>query len=285
MPGLILLALALFLLSERQVAALRGLALSAASPVLGLCVRHPNVAGSHLVPVASDVVKSAGQGARDAEGLAEECDRLKAEVVRLAAENKMLRNALPGGGPATQPSAVVSANVISRKTVWQEELYGLDRGESQGVRKDAAVLYRGVAVGRIVAVGPSASSMALVTHRGMTVTARLAEQRNEGMLQGGSDENGEPRCKMLVVTRDLSVHPGEHVVTAGLDGAFPPGLWLGDVVSARKMTDAQWEVSVRPACKENCIESVQILTGAPPEVPWPSGPAKGRSAQTQKGKK
>jgi rod shape-determining protein MreC len=141
------------------------------------------------------------------------------------------------------------------------------------VRLHAGVLHRGAVVGRIVAVGPHAASMALLTHRGLCLAARLVNCRVEGMLQGAKDEGGERLCRMAVVSRDLPVKVGEQVVTSGLDGTFPAGLWLGVVTAIKKAGDVQWELSVRPACNANAIESVQVLTTLQPEVSWPAMPA------------
>jgi cell shape-determining protein MreC len=117
--------------------------------------------------------------------------------------------------------------------------------------------------------------MALLTHRGLSVSARLSECRAEGVLHGKAatnDDNAERLCALAIVGRELNTKVGEHVVTSGFDGTFPAGLLLGVVTATKKSSDMQWEVSVRPACDENAIECVQIITVAPPEVPWPAAP-------------
>jgi cell shape-determining protein MreC len=131
-------------------------------------------------------------------------------------------------------------------------------------------------VGRIISIGPRASTMALLTHRGLSIAARLSDCRAEGVLHGKvatGDDNAERLCTLAIVGRELNAKPGENVMTSGFDGTFPAGLWLGVVTAAKKTNDMQWEVLVRPACDENAIECVQIITVAPPEVPWPIAPA------------
>ena len=134
LPGLILAALLLFLLPPQTVAGLRGLAFSVASPLMQLCTRHPVSGGPHLLSVAvePDAAKDV-RGERTLQQLNEECDRLKAMLVHLESDNAMLRRALPGGGPDRHVSPAVCATVIASKSLWQEDLYGLDRGENQGV--------------------------------------------------------------------------------------------------------------------------------------------------------
>jgi hypothetical protein len=217
-------------------------------------------------------------------------DALRAELVRLRNENALLRNALPSPPPLIEAEkdgrrlpcslpAGLGAEVIARKIMWQEPVLALDRGEADGIKLHAGVLCRGAVAGRIISVAPHVCCMALLTHRGMSIAARLVTSRVEGVLQGSAAADrqdacptgGERLCHMAVVGREVYVKPGELVVTSGYDGVFPPGLWLGVAVSAKKSSDVQWEIGVRPACNENAVECVHVLTCATPEAPWPEG--------------
>ena len=203
---------------------------------------------------------------------AEEIDRLRADVVRLLNEVRHLQRLQPGQGENLRQPQGVDADVIARQVLWQQPFLGVNRGAADGVRLNAGVMYRGAVVGRIVSVGEHASSMALLTHRGLCVGARLVNCRFEGVLQGAQDTGTERLCRLAIVGRDMPAKVGEQVVTSGLDGTFPAGLWLGEVTAIKKTSDVQWELSVRPACNENAIESVHVLVNAVPDVPWPSAP-------------
>lgn len=291
--GLVFLALICFLVPEPQVGAVRARCLSALSPVL----QFLGAAGGNapLQPALIALSPSSApppETEPPPENHAVELDLLRAERVRLLDEVARLRNALPAPSPLAQPGKAghpppanlppgLGADVIARKVLWQEPMLALNRGAEDGVRLHAGVLHRGAVVGRIISVGPRVSCMALLTHRGMSVAARLAESRTEGVLQGAvlparaaadQGEEGERLCRMAVVGREVNAKVGEPVVTSGYDGAFPPGLWLGVVTAARKKSDVQWELAVRPACDENAVECVHILAAPPPEVPWPVMP-------------
>jgi cell shape-determining protein MreC len=272
-PGLLFLALTLFCVPDAHVQALRGRALSLLSPVLQLT----SAGRGRMAPqVASIKVNLQPAQTEPEENQAEEVDRLRGEVARLLDQVKHLQTAQPAPGALREPPGV-QADVIARQVLWQEPCLGLNRGEDDGVKLHAGVLHRGVVVGRIVATGPNASSMALLTHRGLCVGARLVDCRVEGVLSGAKDDGSEQLCRLAVVCRDLPAKVGEMVVTSGLDGSFPAGLWLGVVTNIKKITDVQWELTVRPACNPSAIESVHVLTVGQPAVPWPAAPAgKGR---------
>lgn len=274
-PGLVLAALLLFLVPEGQVNILRGRTLSALTPLLNFCVsatRKPALEPA-LIAVARKPIEAPKTPGAAMPNLVPALDTANGEIARLQNE---LTKALAQAGArdtTTKLPPNISADVIARQILWQEPVLAINRGESDGVRMHAGVLYRGAVLGRVISVGPHAACVALLTHRGMSITARLSDCRVEGLLQGHAlapkDESEERLCRMSVVGKELNAKPGENIVTSGYDGMFPPGLWLGIMVDAKKKADVQWEIAVRPACNENVIESVQVLMYTPPEVPWP----------------
>ena len=287
-PGLVLLELLLFLVPEAHVETMRVRSLSALSPLLRLL----GAAGKNAPPqpaliAVPDAALPVAKPEPPPQNHAAE-DVLRTEIVRLLNEIAFLRSALPAPSPLVQaeegdghrlPGSLppgLGADVIARNVLWQEPVLALDRGQADGIKLHAGVLYRGAVAGRIISVAPHVSCMALLTHRGMSIAARLVSSRIEGILQGSAlstaGEEGERLCRMSVIGGDINVKPGEIVVTSGYDGSFPPGLWLGVVVGAKKKGDVQWELAVRPACNENAVECVYILTAAMPEVPWPAMP-------------
>ncbi len=273
-PGLVLSALLLFLVPEAQVDQLRGRTLSMLSPVLNLCgsaTRKPALEPA-LIAVASKVeIPKASPGS--VPNLLPTVDALNAQLAQTQNELAKLKSESGARESTAKLPPNISAAVIARQILWQEPVLAIDKGEADGVRMHAGVLYRGAVLGRVISVGPHAACVALLTHRGMSITARLSDCRVEGLLQGHAvapkDESEERLCRMSVVGKEFNGKPGENIVTSGYDGTFPAGLWLGVMAEAKKKSDVQWEVTVRPACNENVIENVQVLMYSPPEVPWP----------------
>jgi len=240
----------------------RAAALSCVAPLLP----SPAHTSSKLLP--ANIAASMGTpAASSAPRNDDELQRARAEIVRL---RELLQRAAPTA-TAQEPDGI-EAPVIVRRTLWQEPLLGLGKGSAEGVRLDAGVLHNGAVAGRIVAVAAHASSMALLTHHDVAVGARLAETRLEGVLHGQRGNDGEGLCRLSIVSRKAPGKLGEQVLTSGLDGVFPPGLWIGTVVKLRKSENFEWELLVRPAVDESGLEAAHILTVRPPETPWPVKP-------------
>jgi rod shape-determining protein MreC len=276
-PGLVFLALFQFFIPEAHVENLRSGVISLLSPVLNMAsaASRSNEPRPALIKVERPKLPEQKAEPKP-ENHTEELESLIAENVQLYDEIKRLKAHSTNDISLPLPQGI-KANVIARKILWQEPILALNCGEAQGVRMHAGVLHRGAVVGRIISLGRQASTMALLTHRGMSISARLLDCRIEGVLRGqvasDKDEGQERHCTLSVVGREINAKAGEQVVTSGYDGVFPPGLLLGTVSEIKKTGDVQWEISVRPACNENAVESVHVVTAVLPEVPWPAAPA------------
>lgn len=276
---LLFASLLLFLLPDEQVSSLRGRALSAVAPMLN-SVRDwkpsQNIRPASLeLPTATSAAPAAApvENTSQLAQQAAEIDRLRALAITLQNDNNRLHSALPGAGAAPMVPPGLHADVISRRVLWQEPILAINRGTAHGIHVHAGVLHRNAVLGRIADVGPGAATVALTTHRGVSIAARLVDCRQEGVLQGMQSVDGSERlCRLQIVGRECLAKEGEQIVTSGFDGAFPAGLWLGTVVKVAKSADIQWEITVRPACDESRVESVQVLTVETPAVPWPEMP-------------
>jgi cell shape-determining protein MreC len=275
---LLFASLLLFLLPDEQVSSLRGRALSAVAPMLNSVrdwkpSQNIRPASLEIPTVPSAPTAAPVENTSQLAQFASEIDRLRAENISLRSDNMRLHSALPGAGAAPMAHPGLHADVISRRVLWQEPILAINRGSAHGIHVHAGVLHRNAVLGRIADVGPGAATVALTTHRGVSIAARLVDCRQEGVLQGMASVDGSERlCRMQIVGRECLAKEGEQIVTSGFDGAFPAGLWLGTVVKVAKSADIQWEITVRPACDESRVESVQVLTVETPAVPWPEMP-------------
>lgn len=272
LPGFIALSLLLLLLPESGVEPLRAGVRMMLQPLLRVASRAPADAQLRVaamnVRIGDDYDTQAPVNISTDSRV--ELERANAEIVRLRELLHRQACELAPQDAARRDPPGIAADVIARRAVWQEPVLGLNKGSVDGVRMDAGVMQRGAVIGRIVACGPRASSMALLTHKGMSVGARLADSRAEGILQGcRTVDASEHLCRLQIVAKDLRAHVGEQVVTSGLDGCFPAGLWLGTVTAVKKNVDFQWELSIQPARDESNVETVRVLAAQAPEVPWP----------------
>lgn len=196
-------------------------------------------------------------------GVAEENERLKEEVGQLkfrlqvlaerAREAERLRGLL--GFKEATDLEVLPARVIGLSPNPQSRAFFIDRGLKDGVRKGMAVVTGEGVVGRIGEVAPDSALVVPVIERGMRVSVLLEGSRTRAVLEGLGWS-----CRLLYVPKEEEVREGDRVITSGLDGVFPKGLWVGEVRRVKESPGGLFlEVEVRPFVDFSRLEEVLVV--------------------------
>ncbi|HZN55119.1 MAG TPA: rod shape-determining protein MreC [Candidatus Polarisedimenticolaceae bacterium] len=200
---------------------------------------------------------------RDIDADERENVKLRREVARLGAElaragergqeNARLRRLL-GMREDLVPRSV-GGSVVTSRLAGQSRVILVDRGGSDGVRPDMAVVAWGGAVGRVVSVERDFARVRLLTDPNSGAAGVIVRSRVEGMAVG---RGGDP-MEMLYVPKYADVVVGDRVVTSGLDGVFPRGFGLGRVTVVGAPVGASKTIRLEPEVDDRSIEDVLIL--------------------------
>src|SRR5438128_3557688 len=131
----------------------------------------------------------------------------------------------------------------------------IDKGTSNGLRLDMAVIAPAGVVGRIVVPTARAARVQLLIDRNAAAGAMIERSRAQGVVVGGGDE----RLLMEYVSEVADVATGDVVVTSGIDGIFPKGFVIGRVDSVEKASGTYKRIVVRPAVDFRSIEEVLVV--------------------------
>jgi rod shape-determining protein MreC len=183
--------------------------------------------------------------------LRQENERLRqwqAVALRLESENEALRRLLAF---VPDPEArFVSARVIADAggtfanslLVFGGAAYGIAIG-------DAAVTGDGLA-GRVVSVAPHSARILLLTDLNSRIPVLITTSGTRAILAG----DNSPHPRLLHMTSDSLVVPGERIVTSGDAGAFPAGLPVGVVASVDGGV-----IRVKPYVERSRLDTVRIV--------------------------
>lgn len=192
--------------------------------------------------------------------LAADVARLREENARLrpdAQENARLRALL--GFKQQQQYRSLAARVVGRDPSQWFSTVLVDRGASEGVRRDDPVITSDGVVGHVVETQGSWARVLLVADPRSAVSVVLDRSREVGIVVG----QGQNLLKVTYLSRDADVRAGDLVLTSGLGPIYPRGLPLGSIVSVSRTTMFQ-EAVVRPASDLGHLEDVLIvLRGGP----------------------
>jgi rod shape-determining protein MreC len=188
----------------------------------------------------------------------EEARLQTARATELARENDRLRAQL--GLPRQLPWRLKLASVVARDPAnWWRSIQ-IDAGLRDGVTTNCPVFTAEGLVGRVSETGWTHSRVVLLGDPDCRVSAMIEETRDTGVIAPSSSS---PLDNIMVdlgfLSRNSALRPGQRVVTSGLGGIFPKGLYIGQIVDHRSVDFGLYnEARVRVAVKMNSIEEVWV---------------------------
>jgi rod shape-determining protein MreC len=153
----------------------------------------------------------------------------------------------------------VAAEVIAGPASPDFRTVTIDKGSSDGLATDMAVISPAGVVGRVILPSGRAAKVQLLIDRNAAAGALIERTRVQGVVIGVGD--GVLRMQYVPGTAD--VKPGDLVVTSGIDGIYPKGFVIGTIDQADRGVGAYYEIAVRPAVDFVRLEEVLIVRTPP----------------------
>ena len=157
--------------------------------------------------------------------------RLRAEIARL---EELLR--LPSFAEFRSEPARVARRDF---TVWWQRMV-IRKGANHGLRVGSPVIYVGGLVGRVSEVYATTAVVELLGSPGLRLAAVFEGDDRPVSFQGGVNPPMAPAEALLeFVPLDLFATPSSprRLVSSGLGGVYPPGLYVGEVWQLEPSTD------------------------------------------------
>lgn len=153
-------------------------------------------------------------------------------------------------------SRTMAAQVIGSSGSELSRSVYIDKGESDGIKPDMAVITAEGIVGKVLRVYRSTAQVLLIDDQTSGVGAILDKTRLQGILRG------TPAGEVVLekVMSDEAVPAGEMVLTSGGDGIFPKGLLVGRVTKVAPGNELFLNIRVRPAADLSKLEEVLVVT-------------------------
>lgn len=154
-------------------------------------------------------------------------------------------------------SETLAAQVIGTSGSEISRLILIDKGLSDGIRDNMAVITPDGVVGKVSKAFHSSSQVLLINDPTWGAGAILTESRLQGIVKG--TQGGAVQLQYIMADNQLK--PGEQIVTSGGDRIFPKGLPIGSV---KEINGANREgflnIRVQPSADLNRLEEVLVIT-------------------------
>lgn len=213
---------------------------------------------------------------------------------RLADENAMLRQELVERAPAAQgyaraqdenarlralldvraqyaASATAVQVLYTSRDPFTQKVF-VDKGSAAGIRAGAGVIDATGVVGQVTRVFPYMAEVTLITDRDQAVPVE-AERSGVRSVLFGSGTGRSPELRFTSPSADLRV--GDRLVTSGLDGAYPAGLAVAQIVDVVRDSGQMFaRIVCKPLAGIDHSEFLLVLSqsaAAPPRPEEPGG--------------
>lgn len=154
-------------------------------------------------------------------------------------------------------SETTAAQVIGTSGTDISRVIYIDKGLSDGLKDNMAVITPDGVVGKISKAFHSTSQVLLISDPSWGAGAILTKSRLQGIVKG--TQAGTVQLQYIMADNTLT--PGEQIVTSGGDRIFPKGLPIGTV---REVGGSNKEgflnVRIQPAADLNRLEEVLVIT-------------------------
>ncbi|MGH7014136.1 MAG: rod shape-determining protein MreC [Stellaceae bacterium] len=149
---------------------------------------------------------------------------------RLESENAELRN-LVKFAPQGASSSVAAQVIADSGGAFLRNIL-VNVGRRDGVARGQPALTGDGLVGRVIELGDRTARILLLTDINSHIPVVVEGTHERAMLNG--DNSDQPR--LVYIQPKTRVKPGDHIVTSGSGGVFPPDLPVGVVVSVNDVT-------------------------------------------------
>ncbi len=251
---------------------------------LYLLAHQPETSGNRLESATLKVLGPIGRGAasvsesvadffssfrllgalrRENAELRRELDERDVQVVRLRAAEEELHGRRRFGVSGLAAGESYSADVVFiDPSSWLRVMVIYSPKETP--RHNQPVLTADGLVGRVVAPAGHYAKVLLITDRSAAVGALIERTRRQGLIEG----DGAASLWLKHVPVQFDVRVGDRIITAGVDGIFPRGIPIGEVVSVEADQGIFHRIVVQPVVDLGALETVHVMTRAaiPPEV-------------------
>jgi rod shape-determining protein MreC len=149
----------------------------------------------------------------------------------------------------------IAAQVIGSSGSEQSRIIYLDKGASEGLTPDMAVISASGIVGKVIQVFRHTSQVLLINDQTSGVGTILEQSRLQGVLKG--KPSGELILDKVMAEEEVKV--GEQVLTSGGDQIFPKGLLVGTISKVNRGPEFL-QVTVKPAATLTHLEEVLVIS-------------------------
>ncbi|MDR3442616.1 MAG: rod shape-determining protein MreC [Legionella sp.] len=177
------------------------------------------------------------------------------KLIVIQKENSQLKELLLTSSKANM--SAMAAQILAVDTSNARQVVVLNKGKRDGVYVGQPILDAKGVMGQIVDVGPLTSTVLLISDSKSAVPVRNNRTGERAILVG---TNEIERLSLINLPNTSSIHPGDVLVTSGLDRRYPEGYPVGRVEQVNSIPGEDFvKVKVSPVALLNRNRLVLLI--------------------------
>lgn len=196
--------------------------------------------------------------------LREENENLKldnANIALLEEDNRQLAELLELSEKYKE-FATTGARIIAKDPGNWYDVFIIDKGSSDGLAKNMAVIANGGLVGRVMECGFNYSRVVSVIDDADAVSSMCLRTGDTGYVSG--DYSNKGMCKMELIDNAAKITEGDEILTSPYSSIYPEGITIGKVSSLENSTETSTKTAViEPTVDFKHLSSVLVITTLP----------------------
>lgn len=182
----------------------------------------------------------------------------------LSVENENLRRLLQAQQALTETSTLAEIDYVGRDTFSKKII--VNRGTNHQIVIGAAAVDAQGVIGQVTRTYPSNSEITLITDKSLAIPVQVERNGLRAIAFGHGRDN---TLDLPYLPANVDIEEGDRLVTSGIDGIYPAGLAVADVVEMTTSADSPF---ARIICKPSAgIENNRqvLLVSIPKAEPDP----------------
>ena len=156
---------------------------------------------------------------------------------------------------------LVPAEIVTRDASTWWRTITINRGKRDGIEGDMPVVTDQGLVGKTTTVSDTISIVLLVSDENCRVAATVEGTREQGIVSGERVAGAlTPMLDLNFLSKQANLGAGMKAFTSGVGGVFPPGLFIGTVMSYR-VRELDGQARLAPAVDLAKLQDVFVVTG------------------------
>lgn len=181
------------------------------------------------------------------------------DAKELAEENAQLRKLLDLRGRLHVPS--LAAEVVYEMPDSYTRRVVIDQGQAAGVQPGSPVMDERGVLGQVTRVLPFSSEVTLLVDRDQAIPVLVARTGVRSVAYGDASNLRADGMELRFMPGNADIEEGDLLTTSGVDGVYPPGLPVAQVVEVERRSDTAFSrIDCKPVARMQGGRHVVVLT-------------------------